>query len=102
MTFEFVELHGLELIRSCAGPFCWTLLPWPTKGWPYEIMGLRPFARPYCLLVNPGDICPPHKRGGPTFLLQWEGLMALDPVGGGCRHNGRVGEGPRRVHGRGP
>jgi hypothetical protein len=30
------------------------------KGWPCEIMGLGPFARPSCLLVDPGDICPPQ------------------------------------------
>jgi hypothetical protein len=34
---------------------------------------------------------PPPKWGGPIFLLQWEGLMALGPAGGGCRHDGRLG-----------
>jgi hypothetical protein len=36
---------------------------------------------------------PPPKRGGPIFLLQWEGLMALDPAGGGCHHDGQLGGG---------
>jgi hypothetical protein len=35
------------------------VLPWPTKRWSYEITGLKPLARPSCLLVDPGDICPP-------------------------------------------
>jgi hypothetical protein len=30
------------------------------KGWPCEIIGLKPFARPSCLLVDPGDMCPSH------------------------------------------
>jgi hypothetical protein len=47
---------GLESIQSCVNPF----LHWPTKGWPYEIMGPKPFARPSSLLVDLGDICPPH------------------------------------------
>jgi hypothetical protein len=49
-----------KLIQSYADPFCQTFLPWPTKGWPCEIMVLRPFARPSCLLVDLGDICPPQ------------------------------------------
>jgi hypothetical protein len=36
---------------------------------------------------------PSPKWGGPISLLQWEGLMALDPTGGGYRRNGRMGEG---------
>jgi hypothetical protein len=60
IMLEFIGPPGLELIQSCADPFCQTFLPWPTKGWPCEIMVLRPFARPSCLLVDPGDICPPQ------------------------------------------
>jgi hypothetical protein len=30
----------------------------PTKGWSCEVTGPRPRARPSCLLVDSGDICP--------------------------------------------
>jgi hypothetical protein len=62
VAFEFSEPHGLELIRPHVDRFCWKFLPWPTKGWPCEIMGLGPFVRPSYLLVDPRDICPPHTR----------------------------------------
>jgi hypothetical protein len=32
----------------------------PTKGWPCGVTGPRPHARIFRLLVDPGDICPPH------------------------------------------
>jgi hypothetical protein len=54
------EPHGLESIQSCVNPFCQRFLPWPTKGWPSEVMGPKPFARPSSLLVDSGDICPPQ------------------------------------------
>jgi hypothetical protein len=66
ITFEFSEPCGLELIRSYVDPFCQRFLPWPTKGWPCEIMDPESFARPSSLLVDPGDICP-HKP--PIFEL---------------------------------
>ena len=56
---------GLESIQSCVNPF----LHWPTKGWPYETMGLGPFARPSCLLVDPGDIYPPQ---APNLCVDFE------------------------------
>jgi hypothetical protein len=56
------EPSGLEFIQSCINPFYQWFLPWPTKGWPCEIMGPKSFARPSNLLVDPGDICPPHLR----------------------------------------
>jgi hypothetical protein len=56
------EPSGLESIQSCVNPFRTLFLPWPTKGWPCEIMGPKPFAGPSNLLVDPGDICPPHLR----------------------------------------
>jgi hypothetical protein len=34
--------------------------PRPTKGWPCEILGPRPFARSFSLLVDPGNIRPPQ------------------------------------------
>jgi hypothetical protein len=60
IAFEFGEPHGLELIRPHVDPFGWKFLPWPTKGWPCEVMGLGPFTRPSFLLVDTGDICPPQ------------------------------------------
>jgi hypothetical protein len=50
----------LELIRSCVDPLRRASLPRPTKGWPCETSGPEPFARSFSLLVDPGDICPPH------------------------------------------
>jgi hypothetical protein len=61
ITFKSIELPGLELIQSCVDPFCQWFLPWPTKGWPCEIMGLESFARPSSLLMDPGDIYPPQE-----------------------------------------
>jgi hypothetical protein len=43
--------------------------PWPTKGWPCEIIGIKPLARPSCLLVVPGDICPPQ---APNLWVDFE------------------------------
>jgi hypothetical protein len=60
IMLEFIGSPGLELIQSCADPFCQIFLPRPTKGWPCETMGPRPFSRSSSLLVDPGDICPPH------------------------------------------
>jgi hypothetical protein len=39
------------------------------KGWPCEIIGPKPFVRPSCLLVDPGDICPPH---APNLWVDFE------------------------------
>jgi hypothetical protein len=69
ISFKSIGSPGLELIQSCVDPFCQTSLPWSTKGWPCEIMGPRPFARPSCLLVDPGDICPPHNP--PWSMYIW-------------------------------
>jgi hypothetical protein len=57
------EPSGPESIQSCVDPFRQQFLPWPTKGWSCEIMGPKLFASPSSLLVDPGDICPPHKAG---------------------------------------
>jgi hypothetical protein len=54
------EPLGSEPIQSCVNPFRQQFLPRPTKGWPCEIMGPKPFVRPSSLLVDPGDICPPQ------------------------------------------
>jgi hypothetical protein len=50
---EFFGTPGLELIQSCVDPLCQTFLPRPTKGWPCETMGPRPFASYSSLLVDP-------------------------------------------------
>jgi hypothetical protein len=60
IMLEFIGPPGLELIQSCVDPFCQTFLPRPTKGWPCETMGPRPFTRSSSLLVDPGNICPPQ------------------------------------------
>jgi hypothetical protein len=60
MSLKSVGSSGLELIRSCADPLRQTFLPRPTKGWPCEISGPKPFARSSSLLVDPGDIRPPQ------------------------------------------
>jgi hypothetical protein len=51
---------GLELIQSCVDPLRQTFLPRPTKGWPCETSGPKPFARSSSLLMDSGDICPPQ------------------------------------------
>jgi hypothetical protein len=63
IMLEFIGPPRLKLIQSCVDPFCQTFLPRPTKGWPCETMGPRPFARSFSLLVDPGDICPPQHKG---------------------------------------
>jgi hypothetical protein len=50
------------------------VLPWPMKEWPCEIIGPKPFTRPSCLLVDPGDICPPQapwERTGAGTARAW-------------------------------
>jgi hypothetical protein len=60
------EPSGPESIQSCFKPFRQQFLPWPTKGWPCEIIGPKPFVRPSSLLVDQGDICHPQ---APIFEL---------------------------------
>jgi hypothetical protein len=52
--------------HSLRRPILPAVLPWPTKRWPCETIGPKPFARPSSLLVDAGDICP-HKP--PIFEL---------------------------------
>jgi hypothetical protein len=59
ITFKSNEPPGPESAHSLRRPILPAVLPWPTKGWPRESTGPRPFARPSCLLVDPGDIRPP-------------------------------------------
>jgi hypothetical protein len=54
------DRSGLESIQPCINPLHQTFLLRPTKGWPCEILGPRPFARSFSLLVDPGDIRPPQ------------------------------------------
>jgi hypothetical protein len=44
--------------HSLRWPILPAVLPWPTKRWPCETIGPKPFVRPSGLLVDPGDICP--------------------------------------------
>jgi hypothetical protein len=61
IALEFDELLGPEPASFPRWPILPVVLPWPTKRWPSEITGLKPLARPSYLLVDPGDICPPHQ-----------------------------------------
>jgi hypothetical protein len=61
LLLKFIGSSGLESIQSCINPLHQTFLSRPTKGWPHEILGPRPFARSFSLLVDPGDIRPPHR-----------------------------------------
>jgi hypothetical protein len=52
-------LLGLESVAFSGRPILPVAIARPTKGWPCGVTGPRPRARPSCLLVDPGDICPP-------------------------------------------
>jgi hypothetical protein len=54
------EPPGPASAHSPRQPILPAVLPWPTKGWPCETIGPKPFARPSSLPVDPRDICPPH------------------------------------------
>jgi hypothetical protein len=69
LLFKFIGSSGLALIQSYVNPLHWTSLPRPTKGWPCELLGLRPFARSFSLPVDPGDICPPQ---APNLWVDFE------------------------------
>jgi hypothetical protein len=73
------EPSRLESIQSCVNPFRQWFLPWPTKGWPCEVMGPKSFARPSSLLVDPGNICPPQ---APNLWVDFEiiGPKILGPA----------------------
>jgi hypothetical protein len=79
IMFKPNELSGLKSIQSCVDPFCQWFLPWPTKGWPCEVMGPESFARPSSLLVDPRDICPPQ---APNLWVDFEtiGPKILGPA----------------------
>jgi hypothetical protein len=53
-------LPRLESVNFSGRPTPPVALARPTKGWPYEVTGPRPRARPSCLLVDPRDICSPQ------------------------------------------
>jgi hypothetical protein len=69
ITLKSKEPPGPESASSSRRPIPPAVLPWPTKGWLCEIMGPKPFARPSCLLVDPGDIRPPQ---APNFRVDFE------------------------------
>jgi hypothetical protein len=57
---RFDVLLGLESVAFSGRPISPVALAQPTKGWPCEVTGPRPRARPFHLLVDPGDNCPPQ------------------------------------------
>jgi hypothetical protein len=60
------KLFGLESVALSSRPILLAALVWPMKGWPCGVTGPWPRARPSCLLVDLGDICPPK---APIFEL---------------------------------
>jgi hypothetical protein len=58
-----------ESAHSLRQPILPAVLPWPTKGKPRESIGPKPFARPSCLLVDPGDVRPPQ---APNLWVDFE------------------------------
>jgi hypothetical protein len=61
MAHESDGSPGPESASFSGRPIPPVILTRPTKGWPCEVAGPRPRARPSCLLVDPGDICPPQR-----------------------------------------
>jgi hypothetical protein len=57
---RFDGLLGLESVAFSGRPIPPIALAQPTKEWPCGVSGPRPRARPFHLLVDPGDICPPQ------------------------------------------
>jgi hypothetical protein len=82
------EPSGPKSIHSWVNPFHHQFLPWPTKGWPCEIMGPKSSVWPSSLLVDPGDICPPQAS---NLWVDFEiiGPKILGPACGFDFGNGR-------------
>jgi hypothetical protein len=57
---RFDGSSGLKSIASLDQPIPPVVFARPTKRWSCGVIGPRPRARIFCLLVDPGDICPPH------------------------------------------
>jgi hypothetical protein len=64
LLLEFVGPSGLALTRPCVNPFHWSFLPGPRGDDLTNYGALGPFVRSFILLVDPGDICPPHTERG--------------------------------------
>jgi hypothetical protein len=81
ITFKSNEPSGPESAHSLRRPILPAVLPWPTKGRPRESTGSKPFMRPSCLLVDPGDIRPPQ---APNLRVDFEIISPkiLDPAYG--------------------
>jgi hypothetical protein len=77
IALEFDELLGPEPASLSRRPIPPVVLPWPTKGWSCEIIGPKPLVRPSCLLVDLGDICPPHSPAAPLSSPQLSRRLAL-------------------------
>jgi hypothetical protein len=78
-------LFGLESVAFSGRPILLLALARPTKGWPCRVTGLWPHASPSRLLVDPGDICPPHaarrscgerRRGPKSSARAWRERIA--------------------------
>jgi hypothetical protein len=70
VSADSAQANGLLSFESVAfsgRPIPLVALAQPTKGWPCGVTGPRPRVRPSCLLVDPGDICPPQLPNMPCF-----------------------------------
>jgi hypothetical protein len=71
---------GPESAPSLRWPIPLAVLTWPTKGWPCETIGPKPFARPSCLLVDLEDIYPPQ---APNLWVDFE-IISPKILGPAC------------------
>jgi hypothetical protein len=81
---RFNEPSRLESITFSDQPILPVVFVRSTKRWPCEVTDPRPRARIFCLLVDPGDICPPH-RGQVLFasyMLLMSSFSMFDSEGG--------------------
>jgi hypothetical protein len=63
VAVDNAQIDGLPRLESVdfqIQPIPPVALARPTKGWPCGVTGPWPRVRPFCLLVDPGDIYPPQ------------------------------------------
>jgi hypothetical protein len=82
ITFKSKEPPGSKSAHSLRRPILPVVIPWPTKGRPRESTGPKPFARPSCLLVDPG-ISVPHRHGCSNFFEEVWCLIGMLALHGG-------------------
>jgi hypothetical protein len=80
---------GPESAHSLRRPILPAVLPWPTKRRPCETIGPKPFARPSCLLVDPGDIRPPQ---APNLCVDFK-IINPKILGPACDFDFHFGDG---------